>query len=126
SFKDEVVVRSLVVEWTDPRGNIVHAIRAGAHKPIEIRKRGFVLSQLWRLVKQPSLDSHLWKEGISSLGTNAYKGSLHYSNDIDAWELFKVEEDGTSYRVGFRGENLDNVSITSDQAAAMIAKLTFP
>eukprot|EP00959_Pyramimonas_sp_CCMP1952_P081961 1712318-Pyramimonas_sp.AAC.1 len=62
-------------DWVDPRDNVTHQIRAGAHKPLEIRKRGYVLSQLWRMVKEHLLVNHLWREGVSSLGTNAYKGS---------------------------------------------------
>eukprot|EP00959_Pyramimonas_sp_CCMP1952_P085695 1792635-Pyramimonas_sp.AAC.1 len=46
-FKDGIASRQLECDWVDPRDNVQHQIRAGAHKPLEIRKRGFVLSQLW-------------------------------------------------------------------------------
>eukprot|EP00959_Pyramimonas_sp_CCMP1952_P261402 5465500-Pyramimonas_sp.AAC.1 len=40
-FKDELSVRSMNCDWTDPRGNSARQIRAGVHKPLEIRKRGY-------------------------------------------------------------------------------------
>ncbi|CAK0890176.1 unnamed protein product [Prorocentrum cordatum] len=108
-FKDGIASRQLECDWVDPRDNVQHQIRAGAHKPLEIRKRGFVLSQLWRMIKEHLFAHHLWREGVCSLGTNAYKGSLYFSNGIEAWELFKVEEQNSGYRITPMVEDLPQI-----------------
>ncbi|CAK0883185.1 unnamed protein product, partial [Prorocentrum cordatum] len=110
-FKDGIASRQMECDWVDPRDNVQHQIRAGAHKPLEIRKRGFVLSQLWRMIKEHLLSHHLWREGVCSLGTNAYKGSLYFSNGIEAWELFKVEEQSSGYRITPMVEDLSQIQM---------------
>jgi hypothetical protein len=112
-------LRAMTLEWGDGSG-FRHRLRVGTDEPIDIRKKGWVLGQVWQHIKQVMTDAGTWRPD-SQLRCNKYMGLCFLVNGDLVDELVVLQNvletdnpnvepnRGNLKRYGFTDEQVDKL-----------------